>query len=719
MDQQQHKWQSIGGSLLFACNIFVIVILLAGDRLAVPAWLQVAGRMHPLVLHFPIVLLLLGGALLFIRLREPEAAAWKDQLTAALLLAGALSTAVTVVMGLFLSKEEGYTAEGALLWHKWGGVFVLWAASAAYWLRRSARGWMPKAVAVLMTGALVATGHFGAVVTHGENFVLAPVTPAHQAPKVPLSQAETFAHVVRPILEEKCVSCHNPSKAKGGLSMKETEQLLAGGKTGKLFISGDPASSLLMLRLHLPETDKKHMPPAGKPQLTEEEISILHHWIKSGAGFKGMVKELPEEDTLRMLAAVRLQPDADDVPQLPPADEALVAKLSNNYRVVYPVALHAAPLVANWYNRDKFDIASVKELLPVKAQLTEMHLQKMPVSDADLALIAQFAELRVLNLAFTQISGKTLGELAKLPHLQSLSLAGTPVKPEHLMALRSAPALQKIFVWNSGVSAAEMPKTQQSFAQAKLINGFSDAGQEPLKLNQPELRNTVSVFKNDMQLVLRHRIRGVQIRYTTDGSAPDSVNSPIFKDSLQLTENTIVRAIACKPGWYASDPVQYSFSKSTYRPDSISLFNQPEGQYIGNGAKTLMDAEKGDFNYGNGKWLGYNSRPMDAIVVFGEPVSLKTVTFSTFKHLDAYIFPPEQIEVWGGTDKDNMHLLKKLAPPPGKKGEAASFMTYDCSFPEAKVSCVKIVLKPVAKIPQWHPGKGNRGWVFVDEVLFN
>ncbi len=55
-----------------------------------------------------------------------------------------------------------------------------------------------------------------------------------------------------------------------------------------------------------------------------------------------MVKDLPATDTLRLLAAVRLQP-GETAPQLPPADEDLVAKLNNNYRVLYPVALNAAP----------------------------------------------------------------------------------------------------------------------------------------------------------------------------------------------------------------------------------------------------------------------------------------------------------------------------------------------------------------------------------------
>ncbi|WP_341835698.1 c-type cytochrome domain-containing protein [Chitinophaga pollutisoli] len=721
MKQPQIKWQYLGGRLLFACNIFVLVLLLAGDRLAVPSWLQVAGRMHPLVLHFPIVLLMLGAVLPFIRLREPEAARWKDQLTAGLLLLGALSTAVTVMMGLFLSREEGYPADGALFWHKWGGALLLWTASACYWLRDSIKIWVPKTLSVAMVALLMITGHFGAVVTHGENFVLAPVTPAYQAPQVPLEQAELFAHVVRPILEEKCMSCHNPSKAKGGLDMKAEDKMLSGGKNGKLFIPGDPAASLLMLRLHLPEADKKHMPPAGKPQLTDDEIAILHHWIQQGADFKGMVKALPAQDTLRLLAAARLQPAGTDnsLAQLPHADESLIAKLNNNYRVLYPVALNAAPLVANWYNKDKFDIASVKELLPVKAQLTEIHLQKMPVTDADLEVLAQFKELRVLNLSFTQVTGKTLGALAKLPHLESLSVSGAPVTLEHLLALKKAPALKKLYVWNTALTAEDMQKAQAAFPQVAVVKGFDNENSERLKLNQPTLVNTNSVFGKNMQLVLKHPVKGVEIRYTTDGSAPDSLQSPVFGDSLLLTQSTVVRAIACKKGWYASDPVQYSFSQSTYRPDSMALTSFPEGQYVGEGAKTLMDEKKGDFNYGNGKWLGFNSRPMDAVVLFAEAVPLKQVSFSTFRHLDAYIFPPEQIEVWGGTDAKHLRLLKKLSPPPGQKGEPNSTITYDCSFPETQVSCLKIVVKPIAKLPQWHPGKGNRGWAFVDEVMFN
>ncbi|MBC9934438.1 c-type cytochrome domain-containing protein [Chitinophaga qingshengii] len=710
-------WQDAGNQLLFAVNIFALVLFVAGSRIVAPAWLQVLGRMHPLVLHFPIVLLILGGLLLFVQLREPEANRWKTQFTSVLLLVAALSTAITVIMGLVLAREEGY-ADGNIQWHKWGGMAVLWAASALYWLRAFPKPWLPKTGSIIAVTLLLVTGHWGAGITHGNNFVLAPVTPHPTA--VPLEKALVYEHLVKPVLEEKCMSCHNASKAKGGLSMELPQQLLAGGKGGKLFIPGNPAMSLVMERLHLPAEDKKHMPPTGKPQLTEEEVSLLYYWIKGGADFKTPVVNLPAGDSLRLIAASRLQPAVSKEPRydFSPADDKLVRQLNNNYRVVYPVALHAAPLVANWYNKDKFNITSVSELLPLKGQLIEMHLQKMPVQDADMEILAQFKQLRVLNLSFTNITGQTLATLTKLPHLQSLSLSGTPVTLQQLTSLKSAPALQELYVWNTGLSPADVQQVQKTLRQVTIVQGFTNEKGEQLKLNQPTILNTTAVFRNSTQLKLQHPVKGVAIRYTIDGSAPDSLQSPVFKDSLLITGNTTVRAIACKQGWYTSDPIQFQLLKTTYTPDSITLVNQPEGSYIASGGSTLTDGQKGGTDHNNGKWLGYTKNILEAVVRFPQPVPLQSVTIGTLCNVGAYIFLPHQIEIWGGSDPRHLKLLKKLNPPTGKKDDPVAAMDINCAFPLTQVSYMKITMTP-AILPSWHPGKGKHAWVFADELLFN
>src|SRR5690606_4553529 len=120
-------------------------------------------------------------------------------------------------------------------------------------------------------------------------------------------QAVVFDHVVKRILEEKCLSCHNADKAKGKLKLTDSLSILQGGKTGALFVSGRPPESLLLERILLPLAGKKPMPPLGEVQLTSTERSLLYHWIRSEAGFARKVNALPDTDTLKLLATQLLE----------------------------------------------------------------------------------------------------------------------------------------------------------------------------------------------------------------------------------------------------------------------------------------------------------------------------------------------------------------------------------------------------------------------------
>jgi hypothetical protein len=44
---------------------------------------------------------------------------------------------------------------------------------------------------------------------------------------------------------------------------------------------------------------------------------------------------------------------------------------------------------------------------------------------------------------------------------------------------------------------------------------------------------------------------------------------------------------------------------------------------------------------------------------------------------------------------------------------------YDLTFPPMKLSCLRIVVTPVAKLPDWQQEKGKKGWVFFDEIFVN
>lgn len=156
-------------SILFAGNILLLFLLLFESHLAIPLWLQPLGRMHPMMLHFPIALILLALMLEALRFRpEFRNQAIFQGLTRYILLFSILTGLLSAIMGLFLSQEEGYSGQ-MLDWHKWTGVGVVFLASLLYAFRN--HGWYQGKAAKTGIGlvaiTLVFAGHLGATLTHG------------------------------------------------------------------------------------------------------------------------------------------------------------------------------------------------------------------------------------------------------------------------------------------------------------------------------------------------------------------------------------------------------------------------------------------------------------------------------------------------------------------------------------------------------------------------
>lgn len=714
------------GNLLFAFNIFIIFLLIFEDKIIVPYWLQPIGRMHPMILHFPIAILMLAMFLEFFRFRtEYNAQDLYQRFASNLLLVGAISSAVTVVMGLFLSQEGSYTGE-TLQWHKWAGVSIVFIPSLIYWCRNSSwyRASLARSGAIITFFCLIIAGHFGATLTHGDNFVLEPLM--FKEKNIPIDQAIVYDHVIKPIFEKKCVSCHNPDKLKGNLILADPKSILKGGKTGKLFVSGKPELSLLLQRIHLPLEEKKHMPPKGKIQLSDDEITLLYHWIKANANFKKKLIDLPAKDSLRILATAILKPTENTEEQFDfaSADEKTIRKLNNSYRGVYPISKKSPGLAVSIYNKDTYTSQTLIELNAVKMQIISLELNKIPVRDADLKSISRFKNLRKLNLNFTNISGKGLKELASLKYLKSLSLSGTKVNYHDLhQQIHEFKSLNTLVVWNTDLSLLEIQKLQNANKQIQIIAGFIDDGSNPIRLTPPQLKNSSNIFSDSLLLQLGHPINGVKIRYTTDGSEPDSINSPIFNNQPLLKKYTIVKAKAYKAGWLGSDAVAFNLYKTTYRPDSVTLLSPLNSRHLANGLKTFFDGELGTFNANSPasatNWAGFIKNDMEVLLEYKKPVTVSSVALNMLIEPETIIFPPSSIEIWGGATKAQMRLITTISPIRPEKEGKPFIQLAECKFKTQKISYLKIIAKPLKKLPDWHKNKGKPALLLVDEILIN
>ncbi len=711
-------------NVIININFFILILLIFllffESRVELPAWLQVAGRLHPMFLHLPIGTLIFS----FILMVLPKLAGKKAdrKIMMVCLLLASLSASATALFGFFLSLQGDYGTD-LLQQHKMGGV----ALSVLIFFILLWHKYMKKSKLVFYGASLITfivllfAGHSGSTLTHGENFVWAPLGNEEEE-ILTEENSSLYRLAIMPVLEKKCFSCHNETKAKGKLIMTSIEKFKLGGKNGKEWIEGNPDSSRLVKYIHLPLEDDNHMPPDGKPQLSPIEISLLEAWIQSGADFEKKLNEFAEQDTLKFLAAAYIKSSGKKSEEkkyaFGPASMETIIKLNTPYRAVFPLFQNSPALQADFFARQSFQVNALEELKVINDQLTVLNLSKMPITDNELKIIGQFKNLEHLNLNFTSVIGEGLSNLSSLSHLQSISLSGTAVKGNALQPVLALPSLRQIFIWNTPISESEKAAMEKSFPKIEFVHKlFNDSGK--LVLSKPILINE-SVMKKSELLELKHSMPGSIIRYTLDGSKPDSVSGLLYDKPVAINETVKIKVVACKEGWYCSKLLETVCYVEGHKPSQVMLLSPPDKKYPGEGAQTLTDGRKGFVDaFKDPAWLGFMNNAFEAGFDFGnQPPTLGKIMLSYGENLGSYIFPPTEVEVWAGSDSKNIKLIKTIKPdqPAAYRGQNLDVIVVPLE--KANYPYYKIVAKPVSKLPQWHSGKGKPGWFFMDEVFF-
>ena len=105
-----------------------------------------------------------------------------------------------------------------------------------------------------------------------------------------------FAKQIFPILEAKCLKCHQKEreengrivKPKHGLRLDHAAGIMKGGKDypNENVVPGKPDASWLLKTTNLPKDDDLYMPPEGKADpVTDAEKALIKAWIEQGAKF--------------------------------------------------------------------------------------------------------------------------------------------------------------------------------------------------------------------------------------------------------------------------------------------------------------------------------------------------------------------------------------------------------------------------------------------------
>ena len=418
------------------------------------------GRLHPMLVHFPIALILVAAVLeLVLLVRRPE----RPAPTASLCVwVGTIFACISIWCGWALGEESG--GGDVLELHRWFGVAaggVLLCVTACWLIERASQArWSFQSYRFGLWGGavlLVITSSFGGDMVWGDNWLTGPLTaqssvePAPSepdqtaaAPTPATPQASTLEGDVVALFTERCEQCHGPTKQRGDLQLIPLHMAFpTTNDVAAMVDPGNPDASELYKRITLPKDHDDRMPPKGEP-LTAEEVELVHSWIAAGAPHEPQ-QEQPAED----VAA------SDDPPVISDAvafDAGLQAIIDRGGVVT---ALHQG---SHWYEvnvaiaKPTWTDSDLDLLNPISGNLWSLNLGRSDVTDAGMTVIANCTGLRVLKLNGTSIGDAGVHSLAGLKSLQRLNLYGTQVGDASIDTIEALPALTHVYLWDTRVT---------------------------------------------------------------------------------------------------------------------------------------------------------------------------------------------------------------------------------------------------------------------------
>lgn len=461
------------------------------------SWLLFWGHFHPMLVHLPIGMFFIAGILhFFAKEQEPE------PIVARILIWTSAFAVISAAMGWSLAQSGEYD-DATLQIHQWLGVSTCVLSSGlAYAMRSGMPSRLTNSLFILGLICLTITGHYGGNLTHGSDYLTASLPASarkmmgiekqeKEVPKITnLPEAVVYTQLVKPLLDQRCVSCHNAEKQKGKLRLDTPEFILAGGEEGPVLAAGKPGESELIKRLLLEASDEHHMPPKGKTPLTENEITLLHWWVQHGADFTKKVAQLPADEKIKTILKTYTQVEV--VQQSPvfklsidAADETDLAIIRKHGLLANPLAKDQPFLVVNAINAPLISTKDLADLSRIQDQIVHLKLGNTCVGGDFMKEIAAMPLLITLDLHHTKIADPDLESLKNLAYLETLNLVGTQIGDQGLRTLAKIKSLKIIYLWQTRVTEKGLKQLRKMRPNVVIQSGFK--GRWPLEIDSTQV----------------------------------------------------------------------------------------------------------------------------------------------------------------------------------------------------------------------------------------
>ncbi len=198
------------------------------------------------------------------------------------------------------------------------------------------------------------------------------------------------------------------------------------------------------------------------------------------------------------------------------------------------------------------------------------------------------------------------------------------------------------------------------------------------------------------------------IFYSINNQEYKKYNKPFF-----INQNATIKAFINN----FSDTSNLSIAHFYKRPHnySIQLNCKYNKQYTADGDDGIIDGQYGETDWKKGGWQGYQSQDFEAVIDMKDVKQFAEISANFLQDTRSWILFPTKVEFYISNDSINFKLAETIENTISPQDYTVQTKKFTNSKTD-KCRYIKVKAHNYGKLPEWHAGKGDDAFIFIDEI---
>ena len=193
-------------------------------------------------------------------------------------------------------------------------------------------------------------------------------------------------------------------------------------------------------------------------------------------------------------------------------------------------------------------------------------------------------------------------------------------------------------------------------------------------------------------------------------------NSPRFLKPIPAGKPGILYANISRNGYRSENVQSWKIVANKASGAEISYKSSYSERFTAGGNLALLDGILASTDFQDGSWQGFEGNDLEVVIDLGKTIQLKNIRCNLLSDNNSWIFLPKQVAVQISEDGISYRSIGESKFTDVNEVKEALIQPVTYSY-KGKARFIKLTAINQGICPPWHPGAGNKAWLFVDEIV--